>query len=48
MTAIFNLLLFIGAIVVVLAAAIVFFRNFRHGVWNALKKCLRVLYENLP
>ena len=48
MTAISSWFMFIGAIVVMLVAVIVFFRSLRNGVWNAIKRCLRVLFENMP
>jgi hypothetical protein len=48
MAAISNLVIFTGAIVVMVVAAIVFFRGLRNGVWNAIKRSLRVLFENMP
>jgi len=47
MGAISDMTLLIGSIAVVVVAVFVFFRSLRDGVWSAIKRCLKMLLENL-
>lgn len=43
-----DITILIGAIVVIVVAVIIFLRSLREGLWTAIKRFSKFLFENLP
>ena len=43
-----DLSILVGAVVVLVVAAIIFIRSLREGLWTATKRCAKFLFENAP